>query len=35
MGERMESSIYEKWSEYKVNGVTGWGCTEWCYRNTK
>lgn len=36
MGERMECSFVEKWfSECKVNGITGWGCTEWQYLNTK
>ena len=35
MGERMECSITEKWCECKVNGVAGWGCAEWLYRNSK
>lgn len=28
-----ESKIYEGLCNFKVNGVDGWGATEWLYRN--
>lgn len=35
MGDKMECKIFEKFYNCKVNGITGWGCAEWQYRNSK
>lgn len=35
MGEQSESCIVETWCDFKVNGVKGWGATEWQYQNEK
>lgn len=32
MGEQMECCLIEKWCDYKINGVNGWGAAEWQYR---
>ena len=33
MGWEWEARILERFCEYKVNGVHGWGVSEWHYRN--
>lgn len=35
MGEQSESCIIETWCDFKVNGIKGWGATEWQYQNEK
>jgi hypothetical protein len=32
MGVDWDAKIYERFCEYKVNGVRGWGISEWEYR---
>lgn len=33
MGESGEARIVELYSDFNVNGVSGWGVAEWEYRN--
>lgn len=33
MGEESECRLVEKWCNFKVNGVAGWGAAEWQYKN--
>ena len=33
LGWKWEARIIERFSEYKVNGVKGWGLSEWHYRH--
>lgn len=34
MGEQNESIVFEKFAEFRVNGVKGWGAAEWECLNT-
>ena len=31
MGTENETIIRERWCHYELNGVKGWGCSEWAY----
>ncbi|PVD27980.1 hypothetical protein C0Q70_10556 [Pomacea canaliculata] len=33
MGEEWDAKIYERFCQYQVNGLKGWGISEWDYRN--
>ncbi|KAK6170139.1 hypothetical protein SNE40_018606 [Patella caerulea] len=33
MGEDWDVKIYERFCRYKLNGINGWGISEWEYRN--
>ncbi|KAJ2945929.1 hypothetical protein O0L34_g4846 [Tuta absoluta] len=33
IGKTREAKIYERWASVEVNGLKGWGCTEWQYNN--
>lgn len=32
MGKEWDAKIYERFCTYSVNGVKGWGISEWDYR---
>lgn len=33
MGEESECRLVEKWCDFKVNGIYGWGAAEWQFRH--
>ena len=35
MGVEWDAKIYERFCQYSVNGVKGWGISEWDYRWVK
>uniref|UniRef100_A0A1I8I3P8 AA_TRNA_LIGASE_II domain-containing protein n=1 Tax=Macrostomum lignano TaxID=282301 RepID=A0A1I8I3P8_9PLAT len=35
MGTAAEVRIYERFCDFEVNGIRGWGISEWCYRSSE
>uniref|UniRef100_A0A1I8HF68 tRNA-synt_2 domain-containing protein n=1 Tax=Macrostomum lignano TaxID=282301 RepID=A0A1I8HF68_9PLAT len=35
MGTAAEVRIYERFCDFEVNGIRGWGVSEWCYRSSE